>query len=90
MEDLLVYLVYFLKAAKLEAAAAFDEMCFGGVGFAVDKGDDDDGGEVDEFSGDVEGFGSEDELGPDSLGKGCECEESLGEHAQKFVSVEHR
>ena len=61
-------------------AAAFDEVCFGGVGFVVDKGDNDDGGEMDDFSGDVEGFGSEDELGPDLLGKGCECEQSLGKH----------
>jgi len=68
--------MYFLKAA-----AAFDGVCFTGVGFIVDKGDDDDGGEVAEFGGDVEGFGCEDQLGLDSMGRGCKCEESLGECA---------
>jgi hypothetical protein len=46
-------------------------MGFGGVGFIVDEGDDDDGGEVAEFGGEIEDSGCEGELGLDSVGGGA-------------------
>ena len=57
-----------------------DKVGFGCVCFVVDEGNNDNRGKVAEFCGDIEGFGREDKLCFDSVGRRREYKKSFSEH----------